>query len=103
MAQLHSLPQPQLGLDEKVVDIPELVSALEERLAAKSTLGDARKVYAEANEAANVEIAKLELPDGVAVRAGDFRITRSTVAARSVAFDTKPTTRVTITWLGSDE
>jgi hypothetical protein len=61
---LRSLPQPQLGLDEKVVEIPELESAL--------------------------------------VRAGRFRITRSAVAARSVSFDTDPTSRLNITFLGGE-
>lgn len=99
---LHSVPQQQLGMDEKVVQIPELESALEERQAMKETLGDARKAYAEAHEAASAEIAKLELPDDTPVRAGRFRITRSAISARSVSFETKPTTRVTITYLGDE-
>lgn len=99
---LHSVPQQQLGMDEKVVQIPELESALEERQSAKEALGEARKAYAEAHEAASAEIAKLELPDDTPVRAGRFRITRSAVSARSVSFETKPTTRVTITYLGDE-
>jgi len=99
---LRSLPQPQLGLDEKVVAIPELESALEERQSTKEALGEARKAYAEAHELASAEIAKLELPDDTPVRAGRFRITRSAVSARSVSFETKPTTRVTITYLGDE-
>jgi hypothetical protein len=99
---LHSVPQQQLGMDEKVVQIPALEDALEERQSAKEALGEARKTYAEAHEAASAEIAKLELPDDTPVRAGRFRITRSAVSARSVAFETKPTTRVTITYLGDE-
>lgn len=46
----------------------------------------------------------LELPaDGRAVRCGRFRITRSSVSARTVQFETKPTTRVRITVLGEDD
>jgi len=99
---LHSVPQQQLGMDEKVVQIPELEAALEERQATKEALGEARKAYAEAHEAASAEIAKLELPDDTPVRAGRFRITRSAVSARTVSFETKPTTRVTITYLGDE-
>lgn len=99
---LRSLPAPQLALDEKVVEIPELEDALEERQSAKAAAGEARKAYKEAHEAAKVEIEKLELPDDTPVRAGRFRITRSAVSARSVAFETSPTTRLNITYLGDE-
>ena len=99
---LHSVPEQQLGMDEQVVEIPALEDALEERQATKDALGEARKAYAEAHEAASAEIAKLELPDDTPVRAGRFRITRSAVSARTVSFETKPTTRVTITYLGDE-
>lgn len=89
-------PDDQLALDEKVVDIPELVEALEARQEAKADAGDARKVLKAANERANAEIEKLELPEDTAIRAGRFRITRRAVASRQVSFETDPTTRVTI-------
>jgi hypothetical protein len=84
---LRSVPAPQLALDEKVVEIASLEEALEERHSARLAAGEARKAYKEAHEAAKVEIEKLELPEDTPVRAGRFRITRSAVAARSVAFD----------------
>jgi hypothetical protein len=78
---LRSLPQPQLGLDEKVVEIPALEEALEERHSARLAAGEARKAYKEAHSAATAEIEKLELPDDTPVRAGRFRI--ATIYARS--------------------
>jgi hypothetical protein len=99
----RAVDQNQLGFDETPVNDPTLESALEERQAAKVGLGAARKVYKEAHEAAKVEVEKLELPDGKAVRCGRFRITRSTVEARHVEFDTDPTSRVKITLLDADE
>ena len=93
----------QLGFDETVVEDDELEEALEERQRLKVLTGEHQKSYREANEAANVEIAKQELPDGKVIRVGRFRVTRSAVSARSVAFDVKPTTRVRITVVGEDE
>jgi hypothetical protein len=93
----------QLAFDEKVLEIPELESALEERLATKAGLSEQQKAYDEANKAVEVEIEKLELPEGTAVRCGRFRITRSAVSARSVSFETKATSRVRITVLDEDE
>ena len=90
---------PQLGFDETVVEDNELEEALEERQRMRVLSGEHRKAYDEANEAANVEIAKQELPDGKAIRVGRF----SAVSARSVAFEAKPTTRVRITVVGEDE
>lgn len=91
--------QNQLALDEQVVEDTELEAALETRLDAQVAQGEARKAFKEANEAAKVHIAKLELPDEHAVRVGRFRISRSAVSARHVAFDVDPTSRVRITLL----
>ena len=94
---------PQLGFDETVVEDNDLEEALEERDRLRILSGEHRKAFSEANEAANVEIAKQELPDGKAIRVGRFRVTRSAVSARSVAFEAKATTRVRITVVGEDD
>jgi len=99
---LQSVPQAQLGFDETVVEDAELEQALEERYTAKVDAGLARKVYDEKAEAAEAEIAKLEMDDDSAVRCGRFRITKKAVAARSVSFEAKATSRVTITLLDDD-
>jgi hypothetical protein len=95
--------QDQLGFDEQVVEISDLEQALEERLRRKVVVDETRKAYNEANELAAAEIAKLELPDGKVVRVGRFRISRTAVSARSVAFDVKATSRIRITLVGDDE
>lgn len=99
----RTVTRDQLALDETLITDPTLESALEERQAAKIEKGRATKVYKEAHAAAAAEIEKQELPDGRAIRVGRFRITRSTVSARSVAFETSPTSRVSITALDTGD
>ena len=103
MAPLRSIPRAQMAFDEQLIEDTALESALEERLKRKDSLNAVRKVYDEADEAAQVEIAKLELPEGGAARVGRFRITRSSIPARSVTFETKPSSRVRIAVIGDDE
>lgn len=98
----RAVAQDQLAIDETLINDPTLESALEERQVAKIEKGRATKVYKEAHAAAAAEIEKQELPEGRAIRVGRFRITRSSVSARSVAFETSPTTRVSITALEAD-
>jgi len=94
--------QDQLGMDEKVVDHPELEELLEKRLAKKVLLDVARKAYDVAAEEASVEIVELRMADDTAVRVGRFRITKRAIPARSVAFDAKASSRIQITLLGDD-
>lgn len=93
----------QLALDETIVDEPTLETALEERQRRKIALREVRKRYDEAAEAANGEIAKLELPIGKAIRCGRFRITRDAVDARSIAFETEATSRIRIRTIGDQD
>jgi hypothetical protein len=86
----------QLAFDEKAVEDAALESALEERQRRKEAMDAVRLTYKEAHEAAQAEIARLDLGDGTAVRVGRFRITREYVAARSVQFDAASTSRTRI-------
>ncbi|HLA65046.1 MAG TPA: hypothetical protein VK600_00525 [Candidatus Saccharimonadales bacterium] len=102
------MPRPvlvrnQLAFDEQLVEDTALENALEDRQRRRESLSAVQKVYDEANEVATAEIAKLELPEGGAVRVGRFRITRNPVAARHVTFDAKATSRVRIALIGEDE
>lgn len=101
MAQLR--PVEQLGMDEQTIEDSEIEAALEERQKRKDSLGAVRKVYDEAHEAAVAAIAKLELPEGGVARVGRFRISRASVAARSVSFETQPTSRLRISLWGEDD
>lgn len=86
----------QLGLDEQVIEDADVEAALDERQKRRNSLDAVRKVYDEAHEKAIAEIAKLELPEGGAARVGPYRITRQSVPARSVSFESKATTRIRI-------
>ena len=98
---LHAVPQ--LGFDEVQVTEPALERALEARHERRLTASEARRLFNEAHEAATAEVAKLELPEGGAVRCGRFRVTRSTVPARSVSFETEAKSRIKIGLIGEDE
>lgn len=101
MPQLRSVDQ--LGFDEQTIEDAELEAALEERDKRKRSLDAVRKVYDGAHQAALGEIEKLELPEGGAARVGRFRVTRTAVPARSIAFDTKASSRIRIGLVGEDD
>jgi len=94
------LHRDQLALDETVIDDAELEAALETREKRKSSRDAVQKQYAEADAVAKGEIEKLELPEGSAVRVGRFRIARTSIPARSVAFEAKASSRLTIAAVG---
>lgn len=89
---------PQTGLDEHVVDDPEIENALEHRQSLKERAGAAQRLAGDADETAKALLGKItiELPEGGAVRIGRFRITRAVIAARSVSFDSKERSQVRI-------
>ena len=92
----------QLALDEHRIDDLALEQALERRLARRLELAEARKSAEQADAEADVEIEKLELPDEGAVRCGRFRLTRTTMPARSVSFETASKSRVRISLIGDE-
>lgn len=87
-------PQAQIELGEQIIENAELEQALEARETAREAVAAARKIYDEADTAAKAAIAELDL-DGPA-RCGRFVIRELDVAARSVAFETEPGTRLSI-------
>ena len=99
----NAKPTDQLAFDEQTVQDPDIEAALEERQSRKDSLNAVRKAYDEANELAAAKVAELELPEGGAARIGRFRVTRSAVAARSVSFETKATSRIRISLVETDE
>lgn len=88
--------EAQTALDEQVIDDRELESVLEDREVAKGAAGEARKKFSTVDEIAKGKIGDLKLAEGDTVRVGRFRVTYKPVEGRSVAFDTQPTTRLTI-------
>lgn len=85
----------QTRIGEQVVEHDELEQALETREQAKLDAGEARKTYKSADEVAKALIAELELGEAP-VRVGRFVIAVREIPARSVAFDTDPSTRLAI-------
>lgn len=94
--------QPQLSMDETVIDDPHIAAALEARQDKKDELNALRKEYDEVNDKALAAVERLELPEGRVVRVGRFRIARQSVAAGHVEFDKKASSRLQITLLGQD-
>jgi hypothetical protein len=92
----------QLAFDEKAVEDTRLENALEERQKRKDSLDAVRVRYDEAHEAAQAEIARLDLADGTAVRVGRFRIERRYVPARAVSFESKASSRTRIALADED-
>lgn len=88
--------EPQTSIYETTIENAELEAALESREVTKAAASAARTNHAAADEHAKGLAEGLDLGDDAPVRVGRFVLTRKPVAARSVAFDTEPTTRLTI-------
>lgn len=86
----------QLGMDERLVEDEVLSKALEGRLRAHDDIAEIRSVYKEHDAKVKERVGVLDLADGDAIRVGRFRIAKTAVAAKHVAFDTDPTSRLTI-------
>jgi hypothetical protein len=89
-------PQPQASLYETTIENAPLEAALEERETLKARNATARKKYKDADDRAKTLAGELDLDDDTPTRVGRFLLTRTAVAARSVSFDTDPTSRLTI-------
>lgn len=89
-------PTEQLGFDEKVVDEPKLLSALEDREAKKATVSAARLDLKVVDDEVRTRIAALDLGVDTAVRIGRFRITKTMAEARHVEFDAEAKERISI-------
>lgn len=100
MARVNS--DDQLGFDEEVIENPDVEAALVERQARKDALASVRHEYDEAHEKAKAALLMLELPEDGAVRIGRFRVTKTLRSARSVAFETKASSQLRITFMGDD-
>lgn len=88
-----ALPQTQIG--ERVVEDERLEKQLDARQSAKERAGAAGKAYREADTVVRATLDELGVGEQP-VRVGRFVISKSDVAARSVSFDTDPTSRLNI-------
>lgn len=88
--------EQQTAMDEREVDDAALLKALEDREIAKGAKAEASKKYTTMDNLAKGLINNLGLNEDEPIRVGRFRVVNSAVEARSVAFDTEPTTRLSI-------
>jgi len=93
-AALRSVPQ--LGMDEQTITDEVIEEALDEREKRRASARAVRKQYTEAHVKAVALIERLELPEGGVARVGRFRISRLSIEARTVSFETEPTSRLSI-------
>lgn len=90
---------PQTALDERTIEAPAVLTALELRQSRKEAVKQARKAMKEADDRARALLDEHDLRDGDVVRCGQFRITKKAVPSRAVTFETDPTSRLTISLL----
>ena len=90
----------QIGMDEEILEAPEVEAALEERSKRRNSLRAVQVKYDEAHEKALAAIATLDLAEGAIVRVGRFRVTKEGVPEKQVAFTSKAAVRIRI---ASDE
>jgi len=88
--------QDQITIDDQIIENPQLEEALEEREKRKASKTAVTAKFKEADDHAKDLINGLGLEENDIVRVGRFRITRTAVEGRSVAFDTEPTERLKI-------
>jgi hypothetical protein len=89
-------PEAQTAFDEREISNPELEKVLTDREVAKGKKGEAAKKFTTLDDLARGKLEELGVDEGERVRVGRFVVERRSVKARSVAFDTEPTTRLNI-------
>jgi hypothetical protein len=86
----------QLGMDERIVEDEEVEAALEERENRRNSYRELQRRYAEADTKAKGLVEALGLAPGEVIRIGRFRIEKRAIAGKSVTFETKPTSRISV-------
>lgn len=95
--------RPQTALDEQVVENATLEEALEARHKKQNSMKALRKQFKELDDRARALLGEVLVEDSAVVRIGRFRIAKSQVPSRSVAFETDPTSRIRITAVENPE
>lgn len=102
MAMAAIKQDEQLGMDEQIIQAPDVEQALEERQLAKEAMAEKRLVYKNADKRAKSLIEGLTIVDPedeetpTVVRVTRFRITKRFVKGRSVTFETQPRIQLSI-------
>lgn len=86
--------RPQIHMEDKIVNDPELEQMLEDR----QELKQAQAEYRKKDKEVKAKLASVETP----CRIGRFFISKSTTPPRSVAFDTSGSVRYSIKLAGEE-
>lgn len=87
--------QSQMGLEEDLLDSPDLERMLDDRETAKEALKPYRRDYKNTHDAVKIAIDKMELPDGT-YRCGDFVVKISEAEEKHIEFERTSTKRLSI-------
>lgn len=98
-ARSRTGPDAQDGLFDQEIENAELEAALEAREKVKASRSALNAKFKEADETAKGLIAGLDLDVDTVIRVGRFRISKTATEGRSVAFETEPGARLTISLL----
>lgn len=93
----------QTAMDERVIEDAELEKALEDRQVAKGHKNEAAAKFETLTDVVKDGLGKHNIRAGSPVRVGRFRISKTTTKPREVAFETKGSSRLSITAESSDE
>lgn len=89
----------QQGMFDREIENTDLVAALEDREKVKASRAALNAKFKEADDKAKALISELDIQIDETVRVGRFRISKSEIAGRSVAFDTEASERLSISLL----
>ncbi|HEV8545544.1 MAG TPA: hypothetical protein VGQ64_04585, partial [Candidatus Limnocylindrales bacterium] len=94
---------PQLALDERAVNHPDLEKALEKHLRARDDASEARGVVKAAKKEIDAHLATIgDFEPETAIRVGRFRITKRHVEAKHVEFDADARDQISIGLVDED-
>jgi high-affinity K+ transport system ATPase subunit B len=96
-------PQAQTSIYETTLDNPAVEELLEKREKARLRKGEANKAYKQVDGAAKTALEGLDLGEDAPVRIGRFVVVVKAVPAKSVTFETDPTSRLQIGLLKTAE
>lgn len=96
--------EPQLAMDERAINDPDLEAALERRLRALDDRSEASAVVNQATDEVNGHIARIAPDFGVddALRVGRFRITKKHLDGGTVSFERSASDRIQYALVDAD-
>lgn len=78
--------RPQISMDDRFIEDPELEAMLEEWQEAKESMSEARQLFSPLDEKAKARVLGLDLATGEKVRCGRFVLSKTEQDEKSVEF-----------------